>query len=122
VHTVKRGDTLSRIASLYGSAADAILQMNRLKSPRALKLNSELVIPMPAEGRGTAMGRALPQVRRPAPAPRPRKAGAHSLASGETLWGVANRYGISVDDLKRWNKIDDARSLRPGRMLVVAKP
>ena len=49
---MKRGDTLSQIALRYGSAAEAILQMNRLKSVETLKLNSELVIPVAAGHRG----------------------------------------------------------------------
>ncbi|HEY0094169.1 MAG TPA: transglycosylase SLT domain-containing protein, partial [Archangium sp.] len=47
VHRVKRGDTLSQIALNYGTAPEAILQMNQLKSLRTLRVNSELVIPVP---------------------------------------------------------------------------
>ena len=51
------------------------------------------------------------------------KPGMHQLAEGETLWSVAQQYGVSVDDLKRWNRIRHARSLRPGLNLrVVGSP
>jgi membrane-bound lytic murein transglycosylase D len=57
----------------------------------------------------------------PAPAPGA-KPGMHQLAEGETLWSVAQQYGVSVDDLKRWNRIRHARSLRPGLNLRVGGP
>jgi membrane-bound lytic murein transglycosylase D len=46
----------------------------------------------------------------------------HQLAAGETLWGVAQRYGISVDDLKRWNRITRAKALRAGTLLSLVAP
>jgi membrane-bound lytic murein transglycosylase D len=55
----------------------------------------------------------------PAPAGKP---GIHQVAEGETLWSVAQQYGVSVDDLKRWNRIRHARSLRPGLSLRVGGP
>ena len=57
--------------------------------------------------------------RRAAPGSKP---GVHQLAEGETLWSVAQQYGVSVDDLKRWNRIRHARSLRPGLNLRVGGP
>jgi hypothetical protein len=35
---------------------------------------------------------------------------------------VAQRYGISVDDLKRWNRITQARSVRAGTQLSLVAP
>ncbi|MEW5738448.1 MAG: LysM peptidoglycan-binding domain-containing protein [Myxococcota bacterium] len=49
IHKVVRGDTLSKIAVTYHSAQEAILQANRLASARALKVGSELVVPVPSE-------------------------------------------------------------------------
>jgi membrane-bound lytic murein transglycosylase D len=58
-HQVRRGDTLSLIASIYGSAPEAIMRVNGLKSVRALRLNTTLMIPVPS-------GSALRQGRRDA--------------------------------------------------------
>src|SRR5260370_6301537 len=48
VHRVKRGDTLSQIASSYHSAPEAILRLNGMRNVKLLRVNSELVIPVPA--------------------------------------------------------------------------
>ncbi len=47
-HKVKKGDTLSAIASVYHSAPEAILKMNGLKSARSLRVSTELIIPTPS--------------------------------------------------------------------------
>lgn len=49
IHKVVRGDTLSKIAVTYRSAQEAILQANRLASAKALKVGSELVVPVPSD-------------------------------------------------------------------------
>jgi membrane-bound lytic murein transglycosylase D len=46
----------------------------------------------------------------------------HTLASGETLWSVAQRYGVTVEDIQRWNNIRDPRELPAGKQLTVAAP
>ncbi|WP_342375667.1 LysM peptidoglycan-binding domain-containing protein [Myxococcus stipitatus] len=135
VHKVKRGDTLSQIAERYGSASEAILQMNRLKSAKTLKLNSELVIPVPAgkaspQG-GGALASKVAQARRsgvvvhrpedevPAGTPKgPLAAGpvkteivngrtriTYGVQSGDSLWIIATKFNVGVDDLKKWNNL-----------------
>jgi membrane-bound lytic murein transglycosylase D len=55
VHRIRRGDTLSRIAALHRSAPEAIMQINRLRNPRSLRVDTELIIPVPG-GRAAKAG------------------------------------------------------------------
>lgn len=48
IHRVVSGDTLSKIALQYKSAQEAILRMNHLKSAKALRVNTDLVVPVPS--------------------------------------------------------------------------
>jgi membrane-bound lytic murein transglycosylase D len=147
VHKVKRGDTLSQIAVQYGSAAEAILQMNRLKSARTLRLGAELVIPVPAvkaaakEG-GGALAHKVAQARRsgvmvqpeeevPAGAPRSRAAGgtvktevvegrqrvSYTVQDGDSLWLISQRFQVTVDELRKWNKLSRRQKLQVGAEL-----
>ncbi len=50
VHRVKKGDTLSKIAQSYRSAPEAIMRMNGLNNPRALKVGVDLLVPVPSAG------------------------------------------------------------------------
>ncbi|WP_426757234.1 LysM peptidoglycan-binding domain-containing protein [Myxococcus sp. Y35] len=131
IHKVKRGDTLSQIAEKYGSASEAILQMNQLKSAHKLRVGGELVIPIPTGKRaGSALATKVAQARRsgvvvrpedevPAGTPRgPVAAGpvkketingrtrlTYGVMSGDSLWVIANKFNVSVDSLKQWNNL-----------------
>ncbi|WP_375767176.1 LysM peptidoglycan-binding domain-containing protein [Archangium gephyra] len=154
VHKVKRGDTLSQIALNYGTAPEAILQMNQLKSARTLKLNAELVIPVPA-GRGggqtdgeSALARKVAQARRsgvtvmrpedevPAGTPRGpvatgpiktesingRKRITYGVQTGDSLWAIAQRFQVNVDDVRKWNNLTvraSKKALKVGSVLYV---
>lgn len=41
------------------------------------------------------------------------------LGTGETLWGVSQQYGVSVAEIKRWNRIRNHRSLQAGKKLTI---
>jgi LysM repeat protein len=44
----------------------------------------------------------------------------HTVASGETLFSLARRYGTTVDKIKKWNNIGD-RGIRVGENILVGK-
>jgi membrane-bound lytic murein transglycosylase D len=43
----------------------------------------------------------------------------HTVRSGDTLWGISRRYGMSVNELARANGISTKSMLRPGQKLAV---
>jgi membrane-bound lytic murein transglycosylase D len=42
----------------------------------------------------------------------------HTVRNHDSLWAIARKYSVSVDDLKRWNNVDE-KTLRVGTSLVV---
>lgn len=48
--------------------------------------------------------------------------GTHTVRRGETLFSIAQRYGIGLDALARWNGIDDPTRLRVGQVLRLSAP
>lgn len=135
-HAVRRGDTLSEIARRHGTDVSAIMRMNGLRSARSLRVGTNLVIPVPA-GSDAAVNVATvnetpkPQrdtdrrkaVRVAAAAPTEPPAGREkvqiTLTSGDTLWSLSQRYGVSVTEIKRWNAIRNHRSVQAGRRLTL---
>ncbi len=148
VHKVRRGDTLSQIASKYGSATEAILQMNRLKASRKLALGSELVVPVPlrkdraetvlaskvAQARRSGVVALRPEEEIPAGTPKgPVATGpiktetvggrtrvTYGVQEGDSLWAIATRFNVTVEDLRAWNSLSKRqRTLSVGTRLEV---
>jgi membrane-bound lytic murein transglycosylase D len=46
----------------------------------------------------------------------------HRVRSGESLWTIAHKYGVSVGQLKHWNHGQLGRYLKPGQKLFVRAP
>jgi membrane-bound lytic murein transglycosylase D len=117
-HVVRSGETLSEIGQRYGVSVALIRAANNNVDPRRLRIGKRLVIPVSAAAR-TRAGRGS------APPPQPIMTGVrfHTVRSGENLWAVAQRYGVSLSDLRRWNDIDPNDSVvRVGQRLAVAPP
>jgi membrane-bound lytic murein transglycosylase D len=47
--------------------------------------------------------------------------GGHTVTAGETLYGIAKRYGVSVMDLVQWNNLDLQQGIKAGQVLQVKK-
>jgi chromosome segregation ATPase len=58
-------------------------------------------------------------LRRAAPAKRP---GEHVVRAGETLTGIAARYGVSLPALMERNQLTDANSINEGQKLAIPEP
>lgn len=43
----------------------------------------------------------------------------YQVKKGDTLWSIAYRYGLSVDELAKANSVDDPTRLRVGRELII---
>lgn len=113
-HTVARGDTLGRIASRYGTTVAAIAVANGIADPNRIRIGQQLTVT------GGTGGSDAPSSRAPTPAPTGRQLTGqrHTVQAGETLAGIARRYGISSADLGRWNGIVNGRIYATTRLVL----
>ena len=44
----------------------------------------------------------------------------HEVEPGETLWNIAQRYGMSVDEIVRLNKLNPSETIHPGQKILVS--
>lgn len=126
-HTVRKGESLGTIASRYGVSVSALASFNHISNPNKIYPGMVLVIP--------GAGVAPPAVASSAP-PKPSSSSSsssaksssaspagtrltHTVGSGESLSGIADRYGVSLAELKGWNNLRDADHIEVGQKLVV---
>lgn len=120
-YTVQEGDTLRSIAQQYGIETQLLLQANNMTVEEAAEIRpgQELTIPAPGSGEPAAPAEPEPE---PAPpeeaAPQPQ---VYVVESGDTLRGIAEQFGVEVDDLLRVNDMtpEDGDAIYPGQELVV---
>ncbi len=95
-HTVRRGDTLSRIAARHGVSVSDLQQWNELNGT-TIHVGQELTL-----------GEA--------PISRTEH---YTIRQGDTLSGIAARYGVSSGDVQRWNGISNPSRIQVGQTLTL---
>ncbi|HSD66450.1 MAG TPA: LysM peptidoglycan-binding domain-containing M23 family metallopeptidase [Vicinamibacteria bacterium] len=73
----------------------------------------------PAKSARSASKPAKPTSQRPG-APAPQRLG-HTVRSGESLWTIARRHGVSVEALSQLNRLQPGQPLRVGRHLAIPR-
>lgn len=106
-HKVARGESLSLIASKYGTSTKAIMQTNKLKST-SLAIGQMLTIP------GSSKSISVPQIKNPVET----KTLTHVVQRGEYLGKIAEKYKVSVAAIKKENKLK-SDTLKLGQKLKI---
>jgi len=104
-HKVTPDDTLASVAHTYSVSVSALADANQLDNNSKLDGVEALLVPVPARAQSTS------------------HAVFYTTRRGDTLVSVADRFGISLSQLRRWNKLP-ASGIRveAGRRLHVAEP
>lgn len=98
-HRVERGDTWFGLARRYGVSPAALGEANPGVEPGRIRIGQRLRIP--AAGPAESARRT------------------HRVEPGETLWGIARSHGISVERLRRANRLDEDSPIGVGQLLVI---
>ena len=99
-HVVQNGEGLEQIAASLHASVSQITSVNDLTGP--VQPGDELVIPLAASSRLTPGTR-------------------YRMRRKDTLVTVADRFGVSVEQLRRWNHLR-SNYVRPGRSIYVVQP
>jgi membrane-bound lytic murein transglycosylase D len=94
IYTVEAGDNLFAIAKKYSTTVAAIREMNDMGNSSNIKVGQKLKIP------GSA-----------APAPSAPKVEeiTHVVKKGEGLWDISRQYGVTIEDIVKWNGLKDTK-------------
>jgi len=118
--TVKRGDSLDKIARANGTTVKEIMRINQLKNER-LDIGQILRVPY-GKKKEVAKTTTKPAAQG-TPAAKSAEAGVeyYTLKTGDNPWKVAKQFHVRFDQLLKMNNLDEAkaRNLKPGDVLRV---
>ncbi|HZY63680.1 MAG TPA: LysM peptidoglycan-binding domain-containing protein [Edaphobacter sp.] len=100
-HVVHNGETLSQIAEAFHTKTSEIAETNDIASDDPVDTGDELVIPIPTVA-----------------AHRPQR---YKVRHGDTLITIADRFDVSVEQLRHWNHLR-SNAVRTGTTLRVSQP
>jgi len=96
IHQVEKGETLYAIAKRYKIDVNQIISINRVQN-NSIDIGQFLEIPY---GDVKLSGKS------------------HKVAKGETLYSIAKKYDVTVNELKEWNSLR-TNSLDVGQVITV---
>ncbi|WKC79078.1 LysM peptidoglycan-binding domain-containing protein [Borreliella turdi] len=115
-HYVKKGETLGRIAYIYGVTAKDLVALNGNRAVN-LKAGSLLnVLKIANNYLKKPVGRDLKIEKETN-----NQFIYHSVAIGETLYSIARHYGVLIEDLKNWNNLSGNSIMHDQKLKIFDK-
>lgn len=105
MYIVQKGDTLYSVALKYNTTVDAIKNKNNLAS-NILSVGQTLIIPADTESTGQDT------------IPSENANGTYVVQKGDSLWSIANHFGVTVNELIAANDLTDS-ILTIGQILII---
>lgn len=101
-YSVQRGDSLWSIAAAFGVSVRDIVAANGISDPSMIRVGESLTIPLGVGG----VASIRPYLE-------------HRVVRGDTLWGIADAYGVSLSAITTANPGVNASRLRIGDVIKV---
>lgn len=109
-HTVRRGETLGRIADKYGLDLKTLASRNGIRKPYTLTVGQRLQVPGGGGSSSSSTSSSSTSTRI-----------VYTVRSGNDLDDVAALFGVTEGDIKSWNDLKSTR-LKSGQKLTIHPP
>jgi LysM repeat protein len=97
-YTVKRGDTLSKIARQYGTTVNNLVALNGIANPDRIAAGTTICV----KAKGSHPGGTY-----------------YTVKPGDTLYSIARKYGLTASYLAQVNTIPNPNEIYAGRVLWI---
>ena len=120
-HQISAGDSLNLIAQRHHTTINLIKELNQLKS-NSVKKGQYVLIP---KAKSTVINTAASRSAAPVRTNKSHFTALkqykliHIVQKNETYAQIEKRYGVSINQLKSWNKLKPRRTLQRGQQLVI---
>lgn len=110
-HRVRQGESLSAIASRYRVSMHDIASVNKIRNYNRIREGTKLIIPVPSAAASGPVASALVQ--------KSQKTATYKVKKGDTLGHIAQRYGTTARNIRRWNGLRYGSYIYPGQKLTI---
>jgi LysM repeat protein len=117
-YTVRSGDTLASIAARHRTSVSALAAANGIANPNLIVVGRSLQVAggaSPASGGSGGSSSSAPTT---SSGGRQLAGQRHTVQYGDTIAGIAGRYGIRTQDLITWNGLVDGRIYATTRLVL----
>lgn len=104
VYTVKAGDTLSGIATKYGTTYQKLAAYNGISNPNKISVGQKIKIPGAGSSGSTSAGGGDT---------------VYTVKAGDTLSGIAAKYGTTYQTLASYNGISNPNKISVGQKIKI---
>ena len=102
-HVVTAGETLSMIAARYGASVAVLAEANGLEDPDRIRAGAVLTLAAtPSPSSNEPVGTTT-----------------HVVLPGDTLWAIASKHGVSVENIVATNELTDEDHIVSGQTLRI---
>ena len=101
-YVVRRGDTLSEIALRYGLSVRELMRINKIKRGSFLRVGQRLSLSQKKKSSKKTGNRSV-----------------HIVKRGDTLWELAQKYNVSLRELRAANSLSVRSKLQIGKSLIL---
>ncbi len=108
-YTFRRGDTLFRIATHFGTSAWALANLNGIHNPDRIYAGQTICVRAGGMHDGGDHQGGKPHESR------------YTVKCGDTLYSIARRFGVSVDALARINHIWNPDRIYAGQVILIPR-
>lgn len=111
IHQVRPGETLRSIANRYGTTVEALLQLNNITNANVIYVGQQIKVRADSPETVVQENVNVEQLNLPSLI--------HVVQRGETLFGIATTYGVSMADVQQANKITNPSRIYVGQELTI---
>jgi membrane-bound lytic murein transglycosylase D len=105
--TMRDGDSLKRLARALGTDVETLTAMNGLASPNRVGAGDSIYVPVRARELGQLLNSEETY---------------YAVRKGDTLFSIAKKYSLTVDELRDLNDLEHGEKLHSGQKLRVTAP
>jgi len=131
-HLIKSGETISTIASLYDISQSELIRINKIRTPRLIRVGQTLMVPVKETADNLTAGTHSPYLEVPdlpdririkkKSAPSNHKKIIYKVKPGDNLSEIAEIFEADLKDLRSWNNLEYSSLIKPGRKLSIFVP